>query len=184
MKHKNLTNFRLPITDYRLLTSGLSLIEMLLSLTLSAFLAIIIVNSLTSLIRSQRLLLAFNRLEVNTTRILNQLQTDIRWADIITVPDPQTINIIIDETNHITYQWDSDQQQLTRTLNNQILTTHPETVLLTDFEATNLRANTPKTNLPLIQLLITATPTDHLSRNKLILEKNITYTTKKTDYDI
>src|SRR3989337_168659 len=99
-------NTPLPSSYFLLPNSGLTLIEMLLSMTLGAFLAIIIVNSLTSLIKSQRLLLAFNRLEINTTRILNQLQTDIRWAEILTFPDPQTINIIIDETNHITYQWD------------------------------------------------------------------------------
>ncbi len=181
---------RLKLTDYRSglpaeasAKAGLTLVELLLTLALGAFLSIVILNTLTSLIKTQRLLISFNRLEINTSRILTQLQADIRWAHQITVSDPHTITI---QTVHdqVTYQWQPDHQLLTRTINGQSSTLNPDTVTISEFTVSSLRNSQDPPSLPLVNVILTVTPAHSPTTNQLVLEKNIAYTTKLNHYEI
>lgn len=174
---------KLPSTNYFLLSkSGFTLIEILLALSLSLFLMVLIINSFTTLIKTQRRLLSFKRLETISSQITNQIQNDIRWATDFTSDTPHQFSLTSSVGDQITYQWHPNLKILTKNTNGQTETIHPANLSITDFEYTNYR-DSDEQHLPLVNILITIQPATP-ETSYLILEKQFTYTTKKTIYEI
>jgi len=165
-------------------STGMTLIELLISLAVGSLLVIVLLNVFANLIKTQRLLLAFNRLEVNTHRILNQMQDDIRWAKAVSVPNSQIVQIYTEDDEWIIYQWKANEQVLSRTAQGTEEIIHPASMLTADFAVEQLRPNPDESWQPLIKVLITVMPADKNLLGKLALEKQTTYTTKVKEYEL
>jgi prepilin-type N-terminal cleavage/methylation domain-containing protein len=163
--------------------SGLTLIELIMSLTIGSILIIFIFSSFTALIKTQRLLLGFNYMQTTNSNLLRLIKDDLRWGDIQLDSDfsPTQFTVTTNQ-GQATYTWNQPDQQLTRQLTTDTGTTteviHPQNLVIADFEVIN---RTPANHLPLIQVTIT---TKHTSRNlqQLVLEKTLTVTRKSKQF--
>ena len=171
--------FKVHSSQFKVSRLGLTLTELLISLTLGSFILLIIFKTFFDLLTLQRTLTAFNYLQTTGTRLILQLQQDIRWAKDITVPDSNQIIITRSNDTQIIYQWADDK--LTSLTIGSPERLHPENVLVSDFSI-SLVPTRPQ-HLPLVKISLDLKSTDP-KLTKLVSGKTLTVTNQKTVYEL
>jgi hypothetical protein len=150
-----------------------------MSLTLTGFILVVIANTLIGLIKSQRLLSGLSYLQNSNTRILTQLQNDIRWAKVITIPNSSQLFVTTHDDQIIHYQFDDNS--LIRNFQGIDEPIHPYNIVVSDFAIQSLPV--PANHLPLIEINLDLKHQNPQLKN-LVSGKTLTITNKKTTYEL
>lgn len=169
---------------------GITLIEVLLAIAISGLLLVVLFSVLNSILKNERRLGRFNRLNQSVTYIFSQITEDVRWSDDIIIENAGTRLITIynddsgTEVYRSVYELTADNLYLTRPdENTNIPTTY--SLLSPEIEIQELEfSNVADTDhRPLIKTIISVkSPGTH--REQIVLERNLTISNIQKNIEI